>query len=79
MDDDQDSLDAKMSLRRLKLPRNPQGGYADPGTQAPKIEARKLEHHCPGALKVKYGGPRTNHPKSIFQLSGIHCKTQQMQ
>ena len=29
------------------------------------VQARKLEHHYPQTLKA-------NHPKSMFQLSGIH-------
>ena len=30
------------------------------------VEARKLEHQYPN------GDPSTNHPKSMFQLSGVH-------
>ena len=38
------------------------------------VEARKLEHHSPPALKVEYiGDPSTNPPKPMFQLSGVHC------
>ena len=40
------------------------------------VEARKLEHPYPHALKVKYraGNPSANHPKFMFQLSGVHYK-----
>ena len=41
----------------------------------PYSRARKLEHHYPHALMAKYsiGDPSTVHPKSMFQLSGVHC------
>ena len=40
-----------------------------------KVEARKLAHHSPHALKVKgKGNPGTNHPKSMFQLSRVRYR-----
>ena len=33
------------------------------------VEAKKLEHHYPHALKVR--DPSTNPPKAMFQLSGL--------
>ena len=38
------------------------------------IEARKLEHQYPHALKIEYRDPSTNPPKPMFQLSGVHCR-----
>ena len=34
-------------------------------------EARKLEHHGPHALTVKY---RESQHETMFQLSGVHCR-----
>ena len=34
------------------------------------VEARKLEHYYPHTFKVYYTS--TNHPESMFQLSGVH-------
>ena len=39
------------------------------------VEARKLEHQYPHALKVEYRDPSTNPPKPMFQLSRVHFKT----
>ena len=41
------------------------GGFGAAGLT---VEARNLEHHDPSALNIK--NPGTNHPKSMFQLSG---------
>ena len=38
------------------------------------VEARNLEHNCPHTLKVRFIGS-ISHPKSMFQLSGIHCNS----
>ena len=35
------------------------------------VEARKLEHHSPHALKEIIKDPSTNPPKPMFQLSEI--------
>ena len=40
-------------------------------------EARKLEHHYPHALKVKYKGSSTHPPKVLFQLSGFYHNANQ--
>ena len=38
----------------------------------PTVEAKKLGHHYPYALKVKYRKSSTIHPDSLFQLSEVH-------
>ena len=37
------------------------------------VEARKLEHDHPHALKEKIRDASTHPPKAMFQLSGIRC------
>ena len=38
------------------------------------VEARKLEHQYPHALKLEYRDPSTNPPKPMFQLSSFYRK-----
>ena len=53
--------------------------YRNPyGYPKSTVEARQLEHRYPHVPEVKFqsmGNPSTNHPESMFQLSGVHCTT----